>query len=90
MTNRVSTNHLLEANGLGGGCYGFPTSGNLCIPSNAVCTPYTVRQTDTCGAIARANDISPVQLMSWNLQLGGMSRPIPPPFPFLRGCLSIS
>ncbi|KAH6675411.1 hypothetical protein F5X68DRAFT_246636 [Plectosphaerella plurivora] len=69
-TNRISTMNLLSANGLAGNCYLFPSTGSVCIPSAAVCTPYTVKASDTCGSVARANDITSVQLIAWNTELG--------------------
>ncbi|KAI1381144.1 hypothetical protein F4677DRAFT_118218 [Hypoxylon crocopeplum] len=71
----VSTSDLLSYNVLQAACYNFPTSGSLCIPSNRVCTPYTVKSGDTCSSIAvsltkSGTPTSYAQIVSWNPAVG--------------------
>lgn len=61
---------LLVANNLGAFCYKFPTSGTLCIPSDEICTPYTVQERDTCASIAKNHGKAYSQVLRWNPELG--------------------
>ncbi|KAH7038274.1 uncharacterized protein B0I36DRAFT_359860 [Microdochium trichocladiopsis] len=70
MARGISTSRLLTANNLAAGCYQFPTSGNLCIPSSAVCKPYIVKEGDTCVSVAKGLGKSATQVISWNPELG--------------------
>lgn len=66
----ISTLRLLLANNLGSFCSNFPASGSLCIPDDATCTPYTVEEDDTCASIAKAQEKTYTQIVSWNPELG--------------------
>lgn len=67
--NSISTWSLLANNGLDGGCANFPTNGTLCIEGS--CPTYVVSANETCSSIAKAHNITEVQLMSFNPQLNG-------------------
>ncbi|KAI1281722.1 carbohydrate-binding module family 50 protein [Xylaria sp. FL0933] len=66
----ISTYNLIWNNNLTSACENFPTSGTLCIPSAASCTPYTVLATDTCPSIQSKFSLLYSQLISWNPSLG--------------------
>ncbi|KAH7625385.1 hypothetical protein B0T09DRAFT_393396 [Sordaria sp. MPI-SDFR-AT-0083] len=66
----MSTVNLAVANHLSAFCYDFPTEGTLCIPTDRQCTPYIVKEDDTCVSIADSIDISWNRLVSWNPELG--------------------
>jgi hypothetical protein len=52
-------------NGLAGGCADCPGGlPSLCVEGS--CKPYIVQQDDTCPGISAANNITLIQLLSWN------------------------
>lgn len=56
---------LLMRNGLAGGCADCPGGlTSLCVEGS--CKPYIVQQDDTCPGISAANNITLIQLLSWN------------------------
>jgi len=73
----ISTIRLILANNIQAFCNEFPTAGTLCIPQDWKCTPYTVRERDTCSSIASAQKKRWSQIAAWNPELG-------------RGCNKIS
>lgn len=63
--NDISTDSLLMINGLQGGCANWPGNlTSLCIQGS--CKPYIVQQNDTCQSVAAANNMTLIQLLSWN------------------------
>ncbi|MBE3047746.1 LysM peptidoglycan-binding domain-containing protein [Candidatus Bathyarchaeota archaeon] len=76
MTAKISTLWLLLTNNLGAFCQNFPTSGTLCIPHHAKCTPYTIKEGDTCDSIAESPKKTYLQIISWNVELGSGCRDI--------------
>jgi len=70
MSAGISTLRLLLANNLGAFCSNFSTSGTLCIPRDATCTPYTIQRGDTCSSIAKYHEKTWIQIASWNPELG--------------------
>lgn len=65
--NNISTWDLLASNGLDGSCVNFPKNGTLCVESS--CPTYVVSVNETCRDIARAHNITEVQLRSFNPQI---------------------
>ncbi|OAL51442.1 hypothetical protein IQ07DRAFT_566073 [Pyrenochaeta sp. DS3sAY3a] len=63
----VSTEQLLNSNGLPYNATLFPTSGTLCISNK--CKTYVLSEGDTCTSIAKSASISPVQFLSWNVNI---------------------
>lgn len=52
-------------NGLQGGCADWPGNlSTLCVEGS--CKPYVLQQNDTCLGISAANNITLIQLLSWN------------------------
>ena len=66
----VSTGGLLDANKLAAACANFPTSGTLCISTNAKCKTRLVQQGDTCAKVADANKLTWTQVATWNQDFG--------------------
>ncbi len=68
----IGTEHLLHANSLRAYCHQFPTTGNLCIPDDRLCTPYQLHVigNDTCVSIAEEHGITWAQVISWNPEVG--------------------
>ncbi|CAI4213540.1 unnamed protein product [Parascedosporium putredinis] len=66
----TSTMKLIAANGLGAFCYGFPSSGSLCIPRDSTCTPYVIKYGDTCLSIAQNHETTFFRIVGWNPELG--------------------
>ncbi|ETS76429.1 hypothetical protein PFICI_11816 [Pestalotiopsis fici W106-1] len=66
----ISTDDLARSNTIPSFCYNFPTSGDLCIPSDRKCQPYLVKSTDTCYSLQKQFGIQYAQLISWNPTLG--------------------
>ncbi|KAH6978803.1 hypothetical protein EDB82DRAFT_506277 [Fusarium venenatum] len=71
----VATALLLRDNDLQAFCADFPSEGNrLCIKNK--CNVHVVTNDDTCASIAKAAQISQVQLYTWNPILGEACRNI--------------
>lgn len=72
MNKGISTDDLTIYNSLPSLCKYFPkTPGTkLCIPNERICTPYTVQEGDTCGALQQEFGIRYAQMTSWNPSLG--------------------
>ncbi|KUL81276.1 hypothetical protein ZTR_10505, partial [Talaromyces verruculosus] len=64
LSQGIGTFWLLMDNALPAYCASFPTQGTLCLVN--VCTVYTVQSGDTCNSVAAANNITVVQLQSYN------------------------
>lgn len=64
-SQQIGTGWLLTDNNLNAYCADFPTSGTLCLINT--CKTTTVKQNDTCTAIAQANNVTVPQLKAWNL-----------------------
>jgi LysM repeat protein len=63
--NSISTDALLQINGLPGGCAGFPNNmTSLCVQGS--CTPRIVEANDTCASLAAEAGATVVQLLAWN------------------------
>ncbi|OCL10882.1 carbohydrate-binding module family 50 protein [Glonium stellatum] len=63
----LSTEQLLNSNGLPYNATQFPKSGSLCIEQK--CSTHVLKLNDTCQAIASAANITTVQLMAWNVNI---------------------
>jgi hypothetical protein len=68
----VSTEQLLNSNGLPYNATLFPKSGGLCISNK--CTTYVLAQGDTCTSIASKASISPVRFIAWNANINQLCR----------------
>ncbi|KAJ5936334.1 hypothetical protein N7454_005632 [Penicillium verhagenii] len=64
LSEGIGTFWLLLDNGLPAYCASFPIDGSLCLIDT--CTVYTVQTGDTCDSVAAANNITVVQLQSYN------------------------
>ncbi|KAJ8110046.1 hypothetical protein OPT61_g7001 [Boeremia exigua] len=64
LAESVSTEQLLNSNGLPYNATLFPKSGELCISNK--CKTHVLAEGDTCDSIAKKASISPVQFKAWN------------------------
>ncbi|KAJ5024029.1 hypothetical protein J3E73DRAFT_259043 [Bipolaris maydis] len=64
LAQSVSTEQLLNSNGLPYNTTLFPKSGELCISNK--CKTHVLAEGDTCDSIAKKASISPVQFKAWN------------------------
>ncbi|KAH8904223.1 hypothetical protein BR93DRAFT_985576 [Coniochaeta sp. PMI_546] len=70
LSQGIYTVQLLATNDLIAGCSDFPQSGSLCIPTVWTCKPHQIKDGETCNTIAKASNVTRVQLISWNPELG--------------------
>jgi LysM repeat protein len=68
----VSTEELLNSNGLPYNATLFPKSGELCISNK--CKTHVLAEGDTCDSIAKKASISPVQFKAWNTNINQLCR----------------
>lgn len=72
---KVPTNAVISAGGLGEGCKGLITGSSICLPRT--CSLYRVQFDDTCDTIIKANDgLSAVDLLAWNPNINVLCRNI--------------